>query len=152
YTYDALDRLAQRNGTATAYADLSNNPIKTPTSAGDAFIVREPGGDPLSARTGTGAGQAVIADGGHRHGVATADPVTGALGASIGFDPFGQQAAATGSLPLGFQGGVTDPATGQTNMHARWYAPNTGAFTSRDTWTLNPSSTARTNRYQYVEA
>ncbi|MCT2281632.1 hypothetical protein M3G91_28940 [Micromonospora chalcea] len=52
-------------------------------------------------------------------------------------------------MPLGYQGGWTDPDTTQTNAHARWYNPATGAFSSRDTWTLAPSSPSVVNRYMY---
>ncbi|MEM1334573.1 MAG: RHS repeat-associated core domain-containing protein [Actinomycetota bacterium] len=39
----------------------------------------------------------------------------------------------TTTIPIGFQGGYSDPTTGDTWMGARWYRPGTGAFTSRDT-------------------
>jgi RHS repeat-associated protein len=34
---------------------------------------------------------------------------------------------------VGYQGQYTDPATGDTDMAARWYDPATGTFTSNDT-------------------
>ncbi|WP_237316649.1 RHS repeat-associated core domain-containing protein [Streptomyces sp. JJ36] len=77
-------------------------------------------------------------------------PATGALGGSSAYSPFGQVTAQTGAQgPLGYQGEYTDPDSGQVNMHARWYDPATGGFSSRDTWTLNPVPSVAANRYGY---
>ncbi|WP_203904805.1 ricin-type beta-trefoil lectin domain protein [Virgisporangium aliadipatigenens] len=151
YTYDALDRVAQRNGTALAYVDLSNNPTTAPTVAGQAKIVRTPDGQPLSDQSSSGPGRILITDPIHHDVTAAADPTTGSLGASASYDPYGTPSA-SGTLPLGFQGGVPDPQTGHVNAHARWYEPATGAFTSRDTWTLDPDPTTQVNRYLYGNA
>src|SRR4029453_13284580 len=53
-------------------------------------------------------------------------------------------------LPLGFQGGWTDPQSGQVNALARWYAPGLASFTTRDSWTLPPDPVAQANRYGYA--
>ncbi|MEU4235520.1 RHS repeat-associated core domain-containing protein [Nonomuraea sp. NPDC026600] len=72
---------------------------------------------------------------------------------STAYDPFGTVTAQTGTKnQLGYQGAHTDPDTGKVNMHARWYLPGTGAFTSRDTATLNPSPSVQANRYTYANA
>ena len=70
------------------------------------------------------------------HGDLTAsiNPATGDPTVSASYDPWGT-ATTTGALPLGFQGGYTDPTTGLTNAHARWYLAETGSFISRDTAT-----------------
>jgi RHS repeat-associated protein len=151
YAYDGLDRLAQRNGIGYTYGDLTNNPIRSPSSAGEALTFRTAGGTPVSSKTGTGAARNLPAN---RHGdlVAAADPGTAAVTASASYDPHGQVTASSGALPLGFQGGWVDPDTGQVNAYARSYAPATGTFTSRDTVTLPPDPVARANRYQYANA
>jgi len=150
YTYDALDRLAQRNGIATGYADLTNNPVAVPGSG--TVVFRNPDGSAASDKTGTGPGRALLSDGVHGDVVAAADSTTGTVSASTTFDPYGQISASTGSLPLGYQGGWTDPDTAQVNAAARWYDPGTGAFTSRDTLTLAPDPVAQANRYTYGNA
>jgi hypothetical protein len=48
HTYDALDRLAQRNGVNLGDADLTNNAARVPTPDSDALIFRGPDGTPLS--------------------------------------------------------------------------------------------------------
>jgi len=151
YTYDGLDRLAQRNGVGYTYDDLTNNPVRSPSSAGEALTFRTPDGTPVSGKTGTAPARSLLTN---RHGdlVAAADPGTAAVTASASYDPHGQVTASSGQLPLGFQGGWVDPDTGQVNAHARWYSPGTGSFTSRDTATLAPDPVARANRYQYANA
>ncbi|WP_431923201.1 RHS repeat-associated core domain-containing protein [Nonomuraea jabiensis] len=72
------------------------------------------------------------------------------LQSSTAYDPFGTVTALTGSKTnLGYQGEYTDPDTGKVNMHARWYQPGTGTFTSRDTAALTPSPSVQANRYTY---
>ncbi|MEV5944821.1 RHS repeat-associated core domain-containing protein [Streptomyces sp. NPDC051994] len=72
------------------------------------------------------------------------------LTGSTAYSPFGQKTASTGSNPaLGYQSGWTDPVSGDVNMAARWYAPGSGSFDSRDTWQLPADSSAQTNRYLY---
>ncbi|MFJ9541324.1 RHS repeat-associated core domain-containing protein [Streptomyces sp. NPDC101225] len=86
------------------------------------------------------------------HGDVTAavDAATGTVGDSTGYSPFGEVTAQSGAAgPLGYQGEYTDPDTGQVNMHARWYDPASGGFSSRDSWTLNPVPSVNANRYGY---
>ncbi|MGW9198545.1 RHS repeat-associated core domain-containing protein [Micromonospora chersina] len=150
YTYDALDRLAQRNGLTFLYNDLTNQPIRTPDALGqNAQILRNPDGQPLSDKTGSSPARNLITDGIHDDITAASNPSTGDLTASRTYQPYGQTIASTGSLPLGYQGGWTDPETTQTNAHARWYNPATGSFTSRDTWTIGPDPVSQANRYSY---
>ncbi|WP_435820508.1 RHS repeat-associated core domain-containing protein [Micromonospora aurantiaca (nom. illeg.)] len=150
YTYDALDRLAQRNTLPFLYNDQTNQPIRTPDApTQDTVILRSPDGQPLSDKAGTAAARNLITDRIHNDLTAATNPSTGDLTASRTYQPYGQPTAATGTLPLGYQGGWTDPDTTQTNAHARWYNPASGAFTGRDTWTLWPDPTAQANRYSY---
>lgn len=152
YGYDAFDRLTRRGGAALRYGDLSNDPVAVPTASGESTVFRDAAGNPLSQKTGTAAGQTLLVDRGHADVLAAADPATGALTAGAAYDPHGTRTASTGTLPLGFQSGYTDPATGQVNAHARWYEPSTGAFASRDTWSLPADPVAQINRYQYGNA
>ena len=46
HTYDALDRLAQRDGVNLGYAELTNNAVRMPTPDSDALIFRGPDGTP----------------------------------------------------------------------------------------------------------
>lgn len=150
--YDALGRLVARNGnTNFAYDGLTNNLTATPTSTGGIDrIVRDPAGGIISQTQGGITGLSWT----NTHGDLTAviNPTTGDIIAGGGHDPFGNPLPATTDTTLGFQGGYTDPTTGETNAHARWYTPSTGTFTSRDTWQLSPSPIAQTNRYLYGNA
>jgi RHS repeat-associated protein len=61
--------------------------------------------------------------------------VTNAAGDEVafyGYDAFGNLAFGTPASPFGYAGQYTDPSTGFSNLRARWYAPQTGSFTTRD--------------------
>ncbi|WP_182909016.1 LamG-like jellyroll fold domain-containing protein [Microbispora sp. H13382] len=156
YTYDALDRMTGRTkGGATTryvYADMSNDLVAVTDDAGAVLEAYSRGafGDVVSAKIGTGEAQFQVAD---RHGDIVAAFAAGATGlaGSTAYDPFGKVATSSGTRPqLGFQGEWADADTGQVNMHARWYQPGTGTFTSRDTWDLEPIPSIQANRYTYV--
>jgi RHS repeat-associated protein len=150
YTYDSLDRVATSNGTAFTYDDKTNNPASVPDpSSGTDLIFRDTAGAPLSEKAGTGSAQLLLSDTVHGDAEAAASPTTGAVTASASYDPYGQITAHTGTLPLGYQAGWTDPTTGNVNATARWYNPTTGSFISRDSMLLAPSPVAQTNRYAY---
>jgi RHS repeat-associated protein len=152
YTYDALDRLTQRNGISAGYNDLTNNPIRAPTANGDALIFRTPNGTPLSDKYGTDPGRLLINDPLHGDELGAIGNQTGMLLASRTYTPHGETAATSGHFSTGFQGGWTDPDTGLVNAHARWYDPGQATFTSRDSWTLQPDPVSQTNRYGYGNA
>jgi RHS repeat-associated protein len=152
YTYDALDRLAQRNGIQLSYPDLTNNPAKVPTAAGETLIFRDTDGVPMSDKVGTQDGRLVVTDRLHGDQVGTLGADTGEVTGSRSYTPDGEVIATSGEFSSGFQGGWTDPDTGQVNAHARWYAPDQATFTSRDSWTLNPDPVAAANRYRYANA
>ena len=48
------------------------------------------------------------------------------------YDAFGNLAFGTPASPFGYAGQYTDTTTNLDNMRARWYEPETGAFTTRD--------------------
>lgn len=51
---------------------------------------------------------------------------------------------------LGYQSGWTDPETAKVNMAARWYSPQTGQFSSRDTVSNSPLPVSvNANRYAF---
>ncbi|WP_157250742.1 LamG-like jellyroll fold domain-containing protein [Nonomuraea typhae] len=150
YRYDALDRLTTRTrGTAQqsfSYSGLGNDLAAV---SGDKYG-RDPFGGLLGLQEGTAPAAGAFTDL-HRDLVATF--TTTALATSTAYDPFGAVTAQTGAkISLGYQSGYTDPDTGKTNMHARWYQPGTGTFTSRDTATLTPMPSVQANRYTYANA
>ncbi|MFC4013501.1 RHS repeat-associated core domain-containing protein [Nonomuraea purpurea] len=155
YSYDALNRMTNRiRGTAKqtfAYSGLGNDLAAITDSSGavQAKYARDPGGSLLGLKEGTGAAVATLTD---LHGDLVAT-YTATLQTSTAYDPFGTVIAQTGpKTQLGYQGEYTDPDTDKINMHARWYQPGTGTFTSRDTATLEPSPSIQANRYTYANA
>ncbi|MFI6300134.1 RHS repeat-associated core domain-containing protein [Nonomuraea sp. NPDC050790] len=87
------------------------------------------------------------------HGVLVATFTGSTLTTTAAYDPLGTVTERTGAhkesrLPTEY----TDPGTGKTNMHACWYQPGTGAFTSRDTVTLTPNPSVQANRHTYANA
>ncbi|MGW0202617.1 LamG-like jellyroll fold domain-containing protein [Nonomuraea sp. NPDC003201] len=155
YSYDALDRMSSRiRGTSKqnfAYSGLGNDLAAITDSGGtvQAKYARDLGGGLLGLKEGTGAGMAALSD---LNGDLVATFTT-TLQTSTAYDPFGTVTAQTGTKTgLGYQGEYTDPDTGKVNMHARWYQPGTGTFTSRDTATLSPNPSVQANRYTYANA
>ncbi len=154
YAYDALDRLVSRITGPTKqthlYAGLGNDLAGVSVGGSvQAQYARDPGGGPLGLREGAGVAAATMSD---LHGDLVATYTT-TLQASTAYDPFGTVTARTGTKAnLGYQGEYTDPDNGKVNMHARWYQPGTGTFTSRDTATLNPNPSVQVNRYTYANA
>ncbi|MGW4966060.1 RHS repeat-associated core domain-containing protein [Nonomuraea sp. NPDC004186] len=155
YSYDAMDRMTSRiRGTAKytfAYSGLSNDLAAISDSGGtvQAKYSRDAVGSLLGLKEGTGAAVATLSD---LHGDLVATYTT-SLQTSAAYDPFGTVTAQTGTKTnLGYQGEYTDPDTGKVNMHARWYQPGTGTFTSRDTADLNPNPSVQANRYTYANA
>ncbi|MFE3854357.1 RHS repeat-associated core domain-containing protein [Streptomyces griseorubiginosus] len=52
---------------------------------------------------------------------------------SASYDAWGTATASTLTVSVGYQSECTDSATGNVNMHARWYSPGAGTFDSADT-------------------
>jgi len=156
YGYDALGRMTSRTkGTDQqrfTYSGLSNDitAVTDAANVAQAKYGRDPFGGLLSLQEGGTAALATMTDL-HDDLVATFSGT--ALVDSTAYDPFGQVTHRTGTQrALGYQGEYTDPDTGKVNMHARWYQPGTGAFTSRDTATLDPAPSVQANRYTYANA
>ncbi|MFC6086848.1 LamG-like jellyroll fold domain-containing protein [Sphaerisporangium aureirubrum] len=155
YGYDALGRLASRVRAGAeqrfSYAGLENDIVAVTNGAGvvQAKYGRDAAGAPISLQEGGGPALGILAD---QH-----DDVVGtfsgtALVDSTAYDPFGTATSRSGTTrSLGYQGEWTDPFTGAVNMHARWYQPGTGQFTSRDDLTFPGDPSAGLNRYTYVE-
>ncbi|WP_265867095.1 LamG-like jellyroll fold domain-containing protein [Streptomyces sp. SKN60] len=149
FTYDSLDRVLTDDGTPFTYDGATNNLVTDATTA----YTRTPEGNLLASAGLTTAGleRLAITDQ-HTDLVAGLSADGTIITGSRAYDPFGKVTASDGSNPaLGYQSGWTDPTTGEINMAARWYQPGTGAFTSRDTWQLDPKPSGRGNRYAYAE-
>ncbi|WP_336210134.1 polymorphic toxin-type HINT domain-containing protein [Nonomuraea sp. LPB2021202275-12-8] len=156
YSYDALDRLTSRirgvNKQTFAYSGLSNNLAAIIDTLGglQARYGRDAFGALLGQQEGANPAHATLTD---LHGDLVATYSTTALATTTAYDPFGAITDQTGvKTNLGYQGAYTDPDTGKANMHARWYQPGTGTFTSRDTMTLSPNPSVQANRYTYANA
>ncbi|MGP3960554.1 RHS repeat-associated core domain-containing protein [Nonomuraea sp. 3N208] len=147
--YAVARRARWWNQRARAWRRRRQAAITDSGGAVQAKYARDPGGGLLGLKEGTGAAVAALND---LHGDLVATFTT-SLQTSTAYDPFGTVTAQTGTkTQLGYQGEYTDPDTGKVNMHARWYQPGTGTFTSRDTATLNPSPSVQANRYTYANA
>ncbi|RAJ32831.1 RHS repeat-associated protein [Kitasatospora sp. SolWspMP-SS2h] len=145
YVYDGLDRMIQRGGTNYSYDGGTNNLI----TDGTWRYSRDTAGQLMSAADATGAKR--IRTDQHTDITATLAVDGTSTTSTTAYDPFGKPVAKTGTTTsLGYQSGWTDPATGDVNMHARWYRPTTGAFTSRDSWQLDPNPSIQANRYTYA--
>ncbi|MFI9561460.1 polymorphic toxin-type HINT domain-containing protein [Nonomuraea endophytica] len=156
YSYDALDRVSSRiRGAAKqtfAYSGLGNDLAAISDTFGgvQGRYGRDPSGALLGQQEGTDPAAGTLSD---LHGDLVATFTGSTLTTTAAYDPFGTVTERTGAKTnLGYQGEYTDPDTGKTNMHARWYQPGTGAFTSRDTATLNPNPSVQANRYTYANA
>ncbi|MEV0614792.1 polymorphic toxin-type HINT domain-containing protein [Nonomuraea sp. NPDC050404] len=155
YAYDALDRVTSRiSGTTKQthqYAGLGNDLAAISVSSSvQAKYSRDPFGALVGLQEGTAPAAATLSD---LHSDLVATYTGTGLVSSTSYGPFGETAAQAGDpTSLGYQGEYTDPDTGKVNMHARWYQPGTGTFTSRDTWTLEPTPSVQANRYTYANA
>ncbi|MEU2359777.1 LamG-like jellyroll fold domain-containing protein [Streptomyces noursei] len=146
YSYDSLDRIARRGDAAFTYDGGSNNLV----SDGAHIYSRTPGGSLLAASDGKTEAQRALTDR-HTDLVAGLTPDGTKVTGSTAYDPFGTVTSTAGSTPsLGYQSGWTDPASGDVNMASRWYQPDAGTFSSRDTWRLESNPSVQVNRYAYA--
>ncbi|MFD5464833.1 LamG-like jellyroll fold domain-containing protein [Kitasatospora sp. NPDC127059] len=144
YAYDALGRLTTSAGHTFSYDATSNNL----TSDGTENYTRTPSGG-LTA-IGNSAGSAFAYSDRHGNLVGTFTATGTATVGSRAYDPWGKPTATAGTThDLGYQGGWTDPTSGQVSTASRWYDPATADFTSRDTANLAPVTAAGANRYTY---
>ncbi|MFI5645268.1 LamG-like jellyroll fold domain-containing protein [Kitasatospora sp. NPDC051705] len=147
YTYDGLDRVTSRNAARFSYDGASNSV----TGDGTWTYARDAAGNLLGASKGSTTVR--VRTDQHTDATTTLDANGTTVTGTTTYDPFGKPAATTGTTTsLGYQSGWTDPDSGDVNMAARWYRPGTGSFTSRDSWLLDPSSSAQANRYTYGNA
>ncbi|MFI6885772.1 LamG-like jellyroll fold domain-containing protein [Streptosporangium canum] len=156
YGYDALGRMMSRTKGADqqrfVYSGLENEIVAVTDAAGavQAKYGRDLSGGLLSLQEGGGPALGAMTD---LHGDVVGTFSGTALVDSTAYDPFGEVTHRSGTQRmLGYQGEYTDPDTGKVNMDSRWYQPGTGAFTSRDTATLNPNPSVQANRYTYANA
>ncbi|WP_433077784.1 LamG-like jellyroll fold domain-containing protein [Dactylosporangium sp. CA-052675] len=149
YSYDALGRLAQRNGISVLYNDLTNNAVTAATAFGDALIFRAPDGTAYSDQYGANPARLLVNDLSHGDQVGAIGNTSGNVLASRSYTPYGQTAASSGAFSAGFQGGYTDFNDDLVNASARWYDPATGGFLSRDSIDATTDLRAAANRYGY---
>jgi RHS repeat-associated protein len=161
YTYDALDRLLLADyggsnrtrfryvGLTTVIAqevdDASGNPIRS--------IANDWTGNRLLDWTGSGTSQRFYGTD-LRHDVTWLADSTGAVIATLRYDPFGTVTSSTGgSLPdFRFQGSLYDPAVDLSWVVTRWYAPDLGQFISEDSLLGTPVDPPSRNLYAYAQA
>jgi RHS repeat-associated protein len=147
YTWDARGRIisaANSSGgsTAVTYDGMTN----LVASDSLATYSRDPSGALVGVDSGAG-GQALALNDQHDDLSGTFDGAATALATSSTWDPWGNPIATSGpSVGLGYQGQLTDPATGQTEMGSRLYNPSTGGFINADT-----ASAAGGNPYAYAD-
>ncbi|WP_405987970.1 RHS repeat-associated core domain-containing protein [Streptomyces sp. NBC_00986] len=128
YTYDALGRAITVGSTTLTYSGTDN----TVASDGASTYSRDPSGALTGESSATGATLAWTDLHTDVIGQFTASGTT--LTASASYDPWGTTTASTLTGSAGYQSEYTDPATGNVNMHARWYSPAAGGFDSADTF------------------
>ncbi|MEV4942876.1 LamG-like jellyroll fold domain-containing protein [Streptomyces zaomyceticus] len=152
YTYDGFDRVLEARDESGGsvfsfrYSGTGNNIA----SDGGTSYSRNADGSLLGVKTG-GSAALTLTDL-HTDVVAQFTATGEGLTGSRTYSPFGTVSQSSGILGgLGYQSGWTDPATGKVNMAARWYAPEVGQFTSRDTVSLSPlPESVGANRYAYA--
>ncbi|MFF8608780.1 LamG-like jellyroll fold domain-containing protein [Streptomyces sp. NPDC015346] len=153
YTYDGFDRVLEakdETGSALftfAYSGVGNDVA----SDGITSYSRNADGSLLGVKTPASSVLALTDL--HDDVVAQFTASGEALTGSRTYSPFGKVSQTTGILgSLGYQSGWTDPETSKVNMAARWYSPNAGQFTSRDTVSLSPlPASVGANRYAYAD-
>jgi RHS repeat-associated protein len=131
YTYDALDRLLSVAGSATMSLSYSG---MTDLLAADssATYSRDPSGT-VTGVTTAGGGKTIALSNQHMDLTGLIAPAGTSVTGSVTFDPWGKPLGTSGTqVQVGFQGGWTDPATGQVLMGARFYNPATSGFLNQD--------------------
>jgi len=155
YTYDALDRLLvvdrpgqtrirfRYAGTSTAAAQVLDDATGTVIRN----VASGPEGTVLEDWLTTS--HRIYGTNGHHDTTWTADD-TGAVTATLRYDPWGNVLRSTGTVPdWRFQGSWADTATGLEWSIARWYDPVQGTFISEDSLLGDPASPASRHLYAY---
>jgi RHS repeat-associated protein len=142
YTYDALDRVNNRNSTQFSYIGATSQLARTGSQ-----VMSYLADGTIDAVSTNGTASLAIQNG-HGDLAATFDPGATSTKSSTAYDPFGK--STTNANDLGFQGQYTDPTTGLVWMNARWYSPTTGTFGARDSVLGDTTQPASMNRYAYA--
>jgi len=159
YTYDALDRLRtvarsgstirfRYSGTSTQVSEVVDNATGTSQiKVGNGWA-----GERLATWTGSNSNPRYCGTNGHGDVTWLADG-SGAVVATLRYDPWGNIAAASGaSLPdWRFQGSWNDTATGISWAVTRWYAPGLGRFISEDGLLGEPVNPDSRQLFAYAE-
>ncbi|MEQ8716473.1 MAG: peptidoglycan-binding protein, partial [Acidimicrobiales bacterium] len=150
YTYDSLDRIAARNGSTSGFE--FNGASINPTTDGNSIYTLTPSGSIFALDTPSSSAKVATLN---RHGdlQRITNPTDGTTDAHNLTDPWGAPLTSAGDTPdAGFQGDYTDPDTGDVWMGARWYDPDSGTFSSRDTYAGTAGNPKSGNRNLYGEA
>ena len=160
YTYDPLDRLrlADDGTTRTRFRYVGQTTAIAQTVNDQTGVVIVSIGVDWTGEhrldwTGTGSNVRFYGTNGHHDLTWTAD-ATGAVSATLRYDPWGTLTSSTGSsLPaFRFQGSWADPATNLAWVITRWYAPALGTFISEDSLTGDPADPPSRHLYAYAQA
>jgi RHS repeat-associated protein len=153
YTWDALDRLinaAPKSGTGTIGLTYDGMTDEL-SSDSSATYSRDPSGQITGVHAAAGGSTVALLD---EHGdlSGTFGAAGSAMTSSTTYNPWGNVIAASGPTPeVGYQGQWTDPATGQTDMGARFYSPASGGFQNSDTSPVADGSAVSGNDYAYAD-
>ncbi|WP_329365019.1 LamG-like jellyroll fold domain-containing protein [Streptomyces sp. NBC_01483] len=152
YTYDGLDRVlkAKDETGAEIYSFRYSGAGNDVASDGMASYSRDVDGSLVGVKTAVSSALALTDM--HDDVVAQFTGSGEALAGSATYTPFGKVSATSGMQgSLGYQSGWTDPETAKVNMAARWYSPETGSFSSRDTVGNDPlPASVNANQYAYA--
>jgi RHS repeat-associated protein len=153
YSYDALDRLVSAASSKGSPSISLTYDGMTHEVASDssATYSRDPSGQIVGVDTAAGSRTLALVD---EHGDLSG--VFGAAGAtmtgSTTYGPWGSVLASTGpAIEVGYQGQWTDPATGQTDMGARFYQSSTGGFLDQDTDPAESGTAVTDNLHAYAD-
>ena len=157
YTYDPLDRLrlADDGTTRTRFRYVGQTTaIAQTVNDQNGVVIVSIGNDWTGEHrldwTGTGSNVHFYGTNAHHDLTWTAD-ATGAVSATLRYDPWGTLTSSTGSSlpPFRFQGSWADPATNLSWVITRWYAPALGTFISEDSLTGDPADPPSRHLYAY---
>ena len=147
FTYDGLSRVATNGTTNFSYAATELDP----TAIGTTLITRGPNGEPVASKIGTATAALLGTD--PHNDITHLFAGSGSVSATRLYEPFGKPTITSGTMPaIGFQGDYTNPTTGDVWMGARWYKPNSAAFTARDTIFGQLDTPISLNRHTYAWA
>ena len=157
-TYDPLDRLrtVTRSGVVVRFRYVGLTSALAETVDGAGSVIRSIATDLTGSRlvdwTGSGSNQRFEGTNPHHDVTWTADN-TGAVSATLRYDPWGTLTSSTGaSLPdFRFQGSWSDSATNLSWVISRWYAPSLGRFVSEDSLLGEPATPDSRHLYAYGE-